>query len=91
MNNLLYDRLQGYQQQALQLCKAYPDIYNVQFHPDLSPLGWHLGHCVYTECYWIREVFQGKPLDRISGDALYNPLWLEKSKRSRSGATNDPF
>ena len=24
------------------------DSYRQQFHPDLSPLGWHLGHCTYT-------------------------------------------
>ena len=23
--------------------------YRNQYHPDLSPLGWHLGHCVYNE------------------------------------------
>lgn len=29
--------------------------YATRFHPDLSPAGWHLGHCIYTESYWIRE------------------------------------
>ena len=35
------------------------DSYREQFHPDLSPLGWHLGHCTYTECYWLQEVVLG--------------------------------
>lgn len=30
--------------------------YRTQFHPDLSPLGWHLGHCTFIENYWLREV-----------------------------------
>ena len=29
--------------------------YSFRFHPDLSPAGWHLGHCIFTESYWIRE------------------------------------
>ncbi|KAB7623169.1 SUMF1/EgtB/PvdO family nonheme iron enzyme [Alkalilimnicola sp. S0819] len=24
-------------------------------HPDLSPLGWHLGHCCFIELYWLEE------------------------------------
>lgn len=33
--------------------------YATQFHPDLSPAGWHLGHCIYTETFWIREQWLG--------------------------------
>ncbi len=29
------------------------------FHPDLAPLAWYLGLCVYEETYWLREVIQG--------------------------------
>jgi len=29
-----------------------------QSHPDLSPLGWHLGHCTFVECYWLQEVIR---------------------------------
>ena len=29
--------------------------YKKQFHPDLSPIGWHLGHCIFTESYWIKN------------------------------------
>jgi iron(II)-dependent oxidoreductase len=35
------------------------DSYRRQYHPDLSPLGWHLGHCTYTECYWLQEIVLG--------------------------------
>jgi iron(II)-dependent oxidoreductase len=34
------------------------DDYRRQFHPELSPLGWHLGHCTYIESYWLQEVIQ---------------------------------
>jgi iron(II)-dependent oxidoreductase len=34
------------------------DSYRRQFHPQLSPLGWHLGHCTYIESYWLQEVIQ---------------------------------
>ena len=32
------------------------DGYRRQFHPELSALGWHLGHCTYIETYWLQEV-----------------------------------
>ncbi len=51
----LIELLCGYQQKVLDLCEKYSEDFNIQYHPDLSPLGWHLGHCVYTETYWIRE------------------------------------
>lgn len=31
------------------------DGYRRQFHPELSPLGWHLGHCTFIETYWLQE------------------------------------
>ncbi len=27
----------------------------IQAHADLSPIGWHLEHCVFVECVWIRS------------------------------------
>jgi ergothioneine biosynthesis protein EgtB len=47
--------------------------YARQSHPDLSPLGWHLGHCVFMETYWLREVVMG--VEKISDElkALYIP------------------
>ena len=82
MSVALYNQLQKYQNQVLQFCRDNPELYNVQFHPDLSPLGWHLGHCVYTEGYWIREVFLEDASCRDDGCEIYNPLLMEKSKRS---------
>ena len=52
-----------------------------QYHPDLSPLGWHLGHCTYTECYWLQEVVLGD--DRFTAPVadLYTPGVTPKSER----------
>lgn len=49
------------------------DTHRQQYHPDLSPLGWHLGHCTYTECYWLQEVVLGD--DRFTAPVadLYTP------------------
>lgn len=53
-----------------------------QFHPDLSPLGWHLGHCVLTETYWLREVVMGQKIISDEHKQLYIPELSVKSKRS---------
>ena len=54
-----------------------------QYHPDLSPLGWHLGHCAYTECYWLQEVIQRD--DRFTAPVadLYTPPRTPKPERGR--------
>ncbi|MFQ5661011.1 MAG: SUMF1/EgtB/PvdO family nonheme iron enzyme [Gammaproteobacteria bacterium] len=59
---------------------AHPD-YKLQFHPDLSPMGWHLGHSVFTETYWIREIVMRN--DEISSGLkdLYTPEQSPKSQR----------
>lgn len=57
-----------------------PKHYFVQYHPDLSPSGWHLGHCVFTESYWINEVIQGTTVDSELG-ALYVPELSPKPAR----------
>lgn len=31
------------------------DCFRAQAHDDLSPIGWHLEHCVFVECVWIRS------------------------------------
>ncbi len=41
-----------------------------RWHPELSPVGWHLRHCVFIEALWIRE--------RVLGDdSLTAPLAAE--------------
>jgi gamma-glutamyl hercynylcysteine S-oxide synthase len=51
-----------------------------QYHPELSPLGWHLGHCAYIEAYWVREVVSGDALAAALHE-LYNPERMPKPLR----------
>lgn len=75
------EQLIRYQQLVLDFVKADgADHYQQQFHPDLSPSGWHLGHCVFTENYWIREAIEGQPID-IDDRDLYVPEFSYKPVR----------
>ena len=54
-----------------------------QYHPDLSPLGWHLGHSVFIECLWLHDQIRGdNSLTRPITD-LYTPPHTPKSERGR--------
>ena len=49
-------RLRAIQNKSRQLLESLSDkISRTQFHQDLSPLGWHLGHCLYIENYWLHR------------------------------------
>ncbi|MHB1515206.1 MAG: SUMF1/EgtB/PvdO family nonheme iron enzyme [Acidiferrobacteraceae bacterium] len=53
-----------------------------QYHPDLSPMGWHIGHTAVVEAYWVCEVVGRSPLpDDVK--RLYFP---ETSPRNDRGA-----
>ena len=57
--------------------------FRTQYHPDLSPLGWHLGHCVFFECLWLHERIRGdnsvtEPIAR-----LYTPPYTPKPERGK--------
>ena len=52
-----------------------------QFHPDLSPPGWHLGHCAWTECFWLQEVVAGDTRFTDPVRALYTPSETPRSER----------
>ncbi len=32
-------------------------LFELKIHDDLSPIGWHIIHCLYVECIWIRSQF----------------------------------
>lgn len=52
-----------------------------QYHPQLSPLAWHLGHVFYTETYWLREVVHGDGRATKPWRALYVPEVCGKPER----------
>lgn len=51
-----------------------------QYHPDLSPLGWHVGHCVFIENLWIEHQAQQ---DAVVLQDLYLPQRSPKTERGR--------
>ncbi|SDG32609.1 iron(II)-dependent oxidoreductase [Limimonas halophila] len=53
-----------------------------QYHPLLSPIGWHLGHCALVERYWLRELCLGEPSDP-GQHALYFPEFSAKDSRGQ--------
>lgn len=54
-----------------------------QYHSDLSPLGWHLGHCVFVECLWLHDKIRGdNSITRPITD-FYTPPHTPKSERGR--------
>ena len=32
-------------------------FFNIKVNDELSPIGWHIIHCLYVECIWIRSKF----------------------------------
>ena len=71
------------QQQLLSIIDATPaaDCYK-QFHPDLSPLAWHLGHCAFVESYWISDRVLGNSSRTRESESLYFPELSPKTSRA---------
>ncbi len=84
MTTDLLGSLEASQNKLLATMGALPaaDCYK-QFHPDLSPLAWHLGHCAFIEAYWIREVVLGDSTLTEPIESLYFPWLSPKTERAR--------
>lgn len=52
-----------------------------QYHNDLSPLGWHLGHCAFIETYWLREIVLSNNSVTATLHGVYFPDLCEKAAR----------
>ena len=52
-----------------------------QYHPDLSPVGWHLGHCIFTECFWLHEKIRGDDSVTAPIRSFYTPPETPKAER----------
>lgn len=37
------------------VCASPQNSYRQLFHPDISPMGWHLGHTLCVENHWVQE------------------------------------
>ncbi|HED32843.1 MAG TPA: ergothioneine biosynthesis protein EgtB [Gammaproteobacteria bacterium] len=50
-------RLRAIQNKTHQLFEGMKDThYRLQFHHDLSPAGWYLGHAMFVENYWLHDI-----------------------------------
>jgi iron(II)-dependent oxidoreductase len=75
--------LEQSQTQLLALLTDVPDadLFR-QYHPELSPLAWHLGHTAFMEAFWVRETVLGD--DRLTAPlaSLFRP---ERSPKEHRG------
>ena len=80
----LIGKLARLQDEAAQLAASLGEAdCRAAFHADLSPLGWHLGHCVYAESHWVQERLLDGPAPEPGLQSLYLP---ELSDRQTRGA-----
>lgn len=80
--NELIEELQSLQDEMLNIVSTVGESdYQQQFHPDLSPVGWHLGHCVYTEEYWVKDQLLGMQTVSDSLKSIYVPELSQKKLR----------
>ena len=78
-------KLHGIQQALLDTLATVDDKdCRRQFHHDISPIGWHLMHTVFTENLWLREHILND--GTLNGDwhRWYVPANIAKSERGRS-------
>jgi iron(II)-dependent oxidoreductase len=80
-NRKLLDELALSQLLILTLIEQNRELYNLQTDPELSPLGWHLGHCVFIECYWIQEILYNNSQITAPLADLYTPPRTPKTER----------
>ncbi|MDY6813599.1 MAG: SUMF1/EgtB/PvdO family nonheme iron enzyme [Pseudomonadota bacterium] len=78
------EQLQDCQRQLLAACLACPEPDRQrQWHDDLSPLGWHLGHAACVETLWLREHVGGQRVLDAEARRHFFPENLGKTYRSR--------
>lgn len=78
----LMKRLEQMQSQLLQVVKRLGDAtYRQRPHPQLSPAGWHLGHCIYTEARWLHAAVPGRPPPPRKTRELYDAMHSPKEER----------
>ncbi len=52
-----------------------------QFHAELSPMAWHVGHSFFTEAYWVQEVVCADDQHTAYWHPLYFPEYSHKHQR----------
>lgn len=53
-------------------------FYDLKVSNHLSPVGWHVMHCLFIECIWIRKLFLNKTILfnklKRNGDSINIPV-----------------
>jgi len=81
-------RLRAIQNKTRQLFENMSDMdYRLQFHPELSPAGWYLGHGLFMENYWLHEIITGNN-EYTADHSLY---WPENCPRAQRGPRLPPL
>lgn len=81
---MLIDALGQAQALVLALVEdADDDTFRRQFHADLSPIGWHLGHCIFIECFWLHEKVRGDDSVTAPIADFYTPPRTPRPERGR--------
>ncbi len=77
-------RLRAIQNKTRELFEGMNNkTYRSQYHPDLSPIGWHLGHCMFIENYWLHEVAREDDSHTAQLQHLYLPENCPKPERGK--------
>ncbi|WP_018861669.1 SUMF1/EgtB/PvdO family nonheme iron enzyme [Thioalkalivibrio sp. ALJ3] len=67
-------------------------VWRNQYHPDLSPIGWHYAHCHFIEAVWLRERILGLVPPRTQDwHDLYFPELSPKWRRGGRLPALDPL
>lgn len=75
-------RLRAIQNKTRKLFEGMSDIhYRLQYHHDLSPAGWHFGHGLFIENYWLHEVIAGDNQFTQNESSLFIPENCPKPSR----------
>ncbi|MDH5473419.1 MAG: SUMF1/EgtB/PvdO family nonheme iron enzyme [Gammaproteobacteria bacterium] len=75
-------RMRGVKNKIRHLVETLDDTaFRTQFHSQLSPIGWHLGHCLFIENYWLHEVIQNNNKYTKKLKKLYTPELCPIHKR----------
>ena len=85
-------RLRAIQNKTRELFEGMNDTtYRLQFHKDLSPMGWYLGHCMFIENYWLHEIIQKNSDLTRKNQHLYSPDCCPKSERGAKLSSLKPL
>lgn len=78
----LLEAVSRHHEATLALARQWPDrALRRQYHPRLSPMGWHVGHCSFIETLWVQGALLGHYREIRRWEPLYQPAMAYKPGR----------